>query len=152
MYSTQIQTPLGALHLTASTQGLLSAQFGLYSGGVQTSSLLDEASRQVQQYFAGQRTVFDLPLDIRGTEFQRKVWQILREIPWGETQSYGQIAAAVANPKASRAVGGACGANPLVLFIPCHRVLAGDGKLGGFSSGLDIKRKLLQLEGIAWRG
>ena len=88
------------------------------------------------------------PLDLAGTEFQRRVWNALRKISTGRTKSYGEIARAIGKPKAVRAVGGACGANPVPIFVPCHRVLAVDKKLGGFSGGLDWKRKLLAREGI----
>ena len=88
------------------------------------------------------------PLDIKGTPFQKAVWQALREIPLGQTRSYGDIARAIGRPLATRAVGGACGANPIPLLVPCHRVLAANGKIGGFSGGLDWKRRLLASEGV----
>jgi O-6-methylguanine DNA methyltransferase len=89
------------------------------------------------------------PLDLAGTEFQKSVWRALRKIPAGQTKSYGEIAQAIGRPKAVRAVGGACGANPVPVIIPCHRVLAANKKLGGFSGGLDWKRKLLAREGVS---
>jgi O-6-methylguanine DNA methyltransferase len=88
------------------------------------------------------------PLDLAGTEFQKSVWNALRKIPFGKTKSYGEIAAAIGRPKAVRAVGGACGANPIPVLVPCHRVLAANKKLGGFSGGLNRKRELLVREGI----
>ena len=88
------------------------------------------------------------PLDLVGTEFQKSVWHALRKISFGKTKSYGEIAVAIGRPKAVRAVGGACGANPIPVLVPCHRVLAANKKLGGFSGGLDWKRKLLKLEGV----
>lgn len=89
------------------------------------------------------------PLDIiTGTDFQRQVWRAMQKIPWGQTSSYGGLARAIGRPKAVRAVGGACGANPIPVFIPCHRVLASGGRIGGFSSGLDWKRTLLTMEGV----
>lgn len=106
-----------------------------------------EAVRQLREYFAGRRTQFDLPLAPEGTEFQRSVWRRLQEIPYGQTISYGELAKRVGNPKASRAVGSANGKNPLPIVIPCHRVIAGDGGLGGFGGGLSVKEKLLALEG-----
>jgi methylated-DNA-[protein]-cysteine S-methyltransferase len=105
-----------------------------------------EAIRQLRDYFAGKRTGFDLPLAPKGTEFQRAVWRQLQEIPYGETISYGELARRVGNPKASRAVGSANGANPLPIVIPCHRVIAGDGSIGGFGGGLPTKEILLALE------
>jgi methylated-DNA-[protein]-cysteine S-methyltransferase len=105
-----------------------------------------EAVRQLNEYFAGKRAAFDLPLAPEGTAFQRSVWRQLQEIPYGETISYGELARRVGNPKASRAVGSANGANPLPIVIPCHRVIAGDGTLGGFGGGLPTKQMLLALE------
>jgi len=105
-----------------------------------------EAIRQLQEYFAGERTGFDLPLAPKGTEFQRAVWRQLQDIPYGETISYGELARRVGNPKAARAVGSANGANPLPIVIPCHRVIAGDGSIGGFGGGLPTKEILLALE------
>lgn len=112
--------------------------------------LLQEAIRQLKEYFAGQRKSFDLPLSFYGTEFQKKVWQALLDIPYGETRSYGQIAAAVGNPKACRAVGMANHRNEIIIVVPCHRVIGADGSLTGYGGGLDVKRKLLELEGIRW--
>ena len=105
--------------------------------------VLDEAQRQLEEYFAGKRNRFDLPLNPQGSAFDRAVWQQLLEIPCGEIRTYGQLAAAMGKPKASRAVGGACSRNPLLIVIPCHRVIAGTGKLTGFAAGLDMKRALL---------
>ena len=105
-----------------------------------------EAVRQLREYFAGKRAEFDLPLAPEGTAFQRTVWRQLQEIPYGETISYGELARRVGNPKASRAVGSANGANPLPIVIPCHRVIAADGTLGGFGGGLPTKQTLLALE------
>jgi methylated-DNA-[protein]-cysteine S-methyltransferase len=105
-----------------------------------------EAVRQLGEYFDGCRKEFELPLALEGTAFQRAVWQRLREIPYGQTISYGELARRVGNPKASRAVGSANGANPIPIVIPCHRVIAADGKLGGFGGGLPVKKALLALE------
>ena len=110
------------------------------------SGPLAEAVRQLREYFAGKRRDFDLPLAPEGTDFQRKVWRKLQEIPYGETISYGELAKRVGNPKASRAVGSANGKNRIPIVIPCHRVIAGDGGLGGFGGGLTTKEKLLALE------
>jgi len=110
------------------------------------SGPLAEAVRQLREYFAGKRRDFDLPLAPEGTDFQRRVWRKLQEIPYGETISYGELAKRVGNPKASRAVGSANGKNRIPIVIPCHRVIAGDGGLGGFGGGLTVKQKLLALE------
>lgn len=105
-----------------------------------------KAFRQLDEYFAGARKEFDLPLSPQGTAFQMKVWRALTEIPYGETRTYGQIAALTGNPKASRAVGMANNRNPIAVFIPCHRVIGADGGLVGFGGGLDVKAYLLELE------
>lgn len=108
--------------------------------------LLQEAIRQLEEYFSGKRTLFSLPLHPTGTDFQQATWRALQQIPYGETRSYQQIAEQIGHPKAVRAVGTANGKNPLPLLIPCHRVITSSGKLGGFAAGIDIKRKLLDLE------
>ncbi len=105
------------------------------------------AVSQLREYFAGSRRVFDLPLDVRGTSFQKAVWSQVVRIPYGATATYGDIAQLVGRPKASRAVGGAVGANPLPIVIPCHRVIGARGALTGFGSGLQAKETLLRLEG-----
>jgi methylated-DNA-[protein]-cysteine S-methyltransferase len=109
--------------------------------------LLLQAASQLCDYFAGRRHTFELPLDPQGTEFQRKVWKALAEIPYGETRSYRDIAAAVGLPRAVRAVGAANGRNPLPIMVPCHRVIGVDGKLVGYAGGLRVKKLLLELEG-----
>jgi methylated-DNA-[protein]-cysteine S-methyltransferase len=108
---------------------------------------LAEVERQVSEYFAGRRRDFDLPLQAEGTTFQKRVWEELRKIPYGRTLSYGELAGRVGNPKGSRAVGAANGANPISLVVPCHRVIGSDGRLTGYGGGLPIKEALLKLEG-----
>ncbi|RZG44318.1 methylated-DNA--[protein]-cysteine S-methyltransferase [Acinetobacter wuhouensis] len=108
--------------------------------------ILLETQKQLNEYFAGQRQVFDLPLDFEGTEFQQKVWQALLTIPFGETRSYKQIAEQVGNVKAVRAVGAANGKNPISIIAPCHRVVGANGKLVGFAGGLENKDILLKIE------
>ena len=108
-----------------------------------------EAARQLREYFDRRRTDFDLPLAPEGTEFQRGVWKRLQGIPYGHTISYGELARRVGNPKASRAVGAANGANPIPIVIPCHRVIGANGKLTGFGGGLPVKESLLRLEASA---
>ena len=110
--------------------------------------LLREARFQLEQYFKGYRRQFDIPLAPVGTEFQCRVWEALCAIPYGKTVSYGDIARAVESPRAFRAVGMACHNNPLMIVVPCHRVLAAGGRIGGYSEGLDIKYSLLRLEGV----
>lgn len=108
--------------------------------------LLQEAQRQLSAYFAGKLREFRLPLSLHGTDFQLADWAALQTIPYGQTRSYGQIAAQLGKPKARRAVGGANSRNPVTIFVPCHRVICADGSLGGYSSGEEIKRFLLRLE------
>jgi methylated-DNA-[protein]-cysteine S-methyltransferase len=107
---------------------------------------LDAAARELAEYFAGERTEFDLPLAMAGTDFQRRVWAALREIPYGETVSYGELARGIGKESASRAVGLANGKNPVAIIVPCHRVVGSDGSLTGYGGGLDRKRFLLALE------
>lgn len=104
--------------------------------------------RELEEYFAGSRREFSFPLDLRGTPFQVKCWRALLEIPYGETRTYADIARAVGQPKGFRAVGLANNRNPIAIVVPCHRVIASDGTLCGYGGGLDVKRKLLELEGV----
>ena len=110
------------------------------------TALLREAIKQLNEYLDGKRSCFDLPLEPKGTEFQKKVWNALKEIPCGETRSYGEIAKIIGNEKASRAVGMANNKNPIPIIVPCHRVIGANGKLVGYAGGIDIKEKLLDLE------
>ena len=110
------------------------------------SPVLEETERQLKEYFAGTRNRFELELDFAGTDFQKKVWQALLTIPFGETRSYSQIAAQIGNPKAVRAVGAANGRNPISIVAPCHRVIGASGGLTGFAGGLEAKQYLLELE------
>jgi methylated-DNA-[protein]-cysteine S-methyltransferase len=108
--------------------------------------ILIETERQLKEYFAGKRDAFSIPLDMRGTAFQKDVWRALMAIPFGKTLSYGQIAKQLGRPMASRAVGAANGRNPISIIVPCHRVIGSSGKLTGFAGGLDVKAHLLNLE------
>jgi methylated-DNA-[protein]-cysteine S-methyltransferase len=108
--------------------------------------MVSNAERQLREYLAGRRTSFDLPWDLQGTAFQLQVWRALAEIPYGETRSYGDVARAVNKPKGAQAVGQANSRNPLLLVIPCHRVINADGSLGGWRPGGDKKRQLLDME------
>ncbi len=110
--------------------------------------LIARAGEELGEYLAGRRKTFDLPLAPSGTPFQHQVWKALEEIPYGETRSYGQLAAAIGRPGAARAVGQANHRNPISIFIPCHRVIGGDGSLTGYGGGMDIKEFLLRLEGV----
>jgi len=120
--------------------------WGRRSEPEQAPPVLRQAARQLQDYFAGERTTFDLPLGAAGTEFQHRVWRALAEIPYARTWSYADLAARVGSPGASRAVGLANGRNPISIVVPCHRVVGSDGSLTGYGGGIERKRALLQLE------
>ena len=109
--------------------------------------VLKETANQLEEYFAGERTAFDIPMDLDGTDFQREVWAELSRIPYGTTITYGELARRVGRPSGPRAVGQANGRNPIAIIVPCHRVLAGNG-IGGYGGGLPVKRALLALEGV----
>jgi len=146
---TRMESPVGPLLLSADETGLRSIEFAPAKpdpSWQENENPLRETIRQLRAYFAGKLENFDLPLAPQGTPFQLKVWELLCEIPYGETISYGQLACRVGNPKASRAVGLANGSNPIPIIIPCHRVIGSNGKLTGYGGGLPIKEKLLALE------
>ncbi len=151
-----VRSPVGVLTLIASNDGLAAILWendrpGRVRLGVVAQDadhpVLRETGRQLGEYFAGRRKTFDLPLDFAGTAFQKKVWDALLTIPFGETRSYAQIATQIGQPTAVRAVGAANGRNPISIVAPCHRVIGSSGKLTGFAGGLDVKAKLLRLEG-----
>lgn len=143
--------PIGVLGLMDDGQGLSRAF--LRREGAEPSTRSGEtpltlwAAAELEEYFAGGRKAFAVPLSPHGTPFQLAVWQALRDIPYGQTRTYGEIAAAVGRPRAARAVGMANHDNPLLIFIPCHRVVGKNGGLTGFACGLEVKRRLLELEG-----
>ena len=145
-------TPLGAVKLTFTSKGLAGLDFAdcrPQKAEVPEPFILQtrEAAQVLKEYFAGRDpTLGRLALDLKGTPFQLKVWEELAKIPWGRTISYGELAARLGRPKAARAVGRACAANPIPILIPCHRVIARDGALGGYSAGLERKRRLLAHE------
>lgn len=143
-----METLLGPLTLQADEAGLCALSFGAQSMRRDTSPLLEDAQRELNEYFAGRRRAFSVPLSIHGTPFQQSVWRALMEIPWGETISYGELARRIGRPNACRAVGMANHANSLPIFIPCHRIIGADGRLTGYAGGLEIKKKLLEIEGI----
>ncbi|MGK2857927.1 MAG: methylated-DNA--[protein]-cysteine S-methyltransferase [Thermoanaerobaculia bacterium] len=146
-------TPMGRICIVANEEGITALQFESERrpfppvDAMEDAAALAGAAAQLREYFAGERTTFDLPLAPEGTAFQRRVWDALREIPYGETRSYGEIAARVGAPAASRAVGAANGRNPIAVVIPCHRVIGANGSLTGYAGGVGIKRALLALEG-----
>ena len=164
-FLTSYHSPLGTYILASSQRGVVCVEtedktpaclarwqrqgIQVKDGGSKHS---DTVTRELDEYFAGRLREFTVPLDMRGTLFQRQVWELLRGIPYGETRSYGQIARALGNPTAVRAVGGANGSNPVSIVVPCHRVIGSDGKLTGYGGGLDRKEALLNLETRVLRG
>lgn len=167
LHSTVFSSPVGPLFLAASDRGLVALEFDGRLPGQQTirpnprdlreendrvrfeesSRAMSAFVRELEEYFATTRREFSFPLDMRGTDFQLACWRALMAIPYGETRTYADIARAVGRPKGFRAVGMANNRNPLAIVVPCHRVIASDGTLCGYGGGLEIKRKLLELEG-----
>ncbi|PZD95747.1 [Fe-S]-binding protein [Paenibacillus sambharensis] len=168
----ELDSPIGTLLVCASSRGICHVEFGGYaerleqmeawlskqwpgSGAAMAntaagpSKLLDEAQRQLHDYFEGRLRSFDLPLELRGTSFQKAVWGELARIPYGEVRSYKQVAEQLGKPLAVRAVGGANNRNPVPLIVPCHRVIGANGSMVGFGGGVEIKTYLLGLEGYA---
>lgn len=154
-YYAAYKSPLGLIHVAmkdgAVTDIVIRPDTPRMRGAVEDKRVFAALFDLFDRYFAGEAVGFEVPLALAGTPFELDVWTALRTIPWGATASYGQVAVMVGRPKACRAVGAACGANPLPLIIPCHRVLRADGAIGGYSGGggVDFKRSLLLLEGIA---
>lgn len=161
LFSSQVATPIGRLTLLATADALVAVRFEAHhpllvlhrAPAIEVKrgahAVLAQAERELQQHFAGERTRFSVPLEPRGTPFQQRVWCELLAIPYGQTRSYGQLAAAIDQPTASRAVGAANGRNPLAIFVPCHRVIGASGALTGFAGGHEAKRFLLGLERAA---
>ena len=146
-----LDTPLGTLQIEATERGLCGIWFpsrsinqGQTPGKNRVISL---AKQELNAYFAGDLTTFSVPLDWQGTRFQESVWQALLAVPYGKTVTYGDVARAIGRPRSSRPVGGAVGKNPLPIIVPCHRVIGSDRSLTGFTGGLNIKIRLLELEG-----
>ena len=146
IFSRVLLSPIGPLTIVANDTHLLRLRFGAF-GNEDRTPLLKDAVFQLFEYFSGQRTSFTLPLHLNGTEFQQRVWSELQKIPYGSSCSYLQLAQAVGSPKGFRAVGAANKANPLPIFVPCHRVISSDGHLGGYVAGPGCKAFLLHLEG-----
>ena len=150
-----VDSPIGKLKLVASDKGLVALLWEKENPRrVRLSEMAEEpqhpvllrTEKELEEYFAGKRKAFSVPLDMRGTEFQKQVWEQLLAIPFGETRTYGQLADRLGNPRATRAVGAANGHNPIAILVPCHRVIGFSGKLTGFAGGLDAKAHLLKLE------
>lgn len=151
-----VETELGRLFVARSERGVCllelhesaaRARLAASEGFVEDRAALAPVAQQLQEYGRGERRVFELELDLSGTEFELRIWNALRAIPWGRTRTYGEIAQAIGAPGAARAVGRANGRNPLPIVVPCHRVVSEQG-LGGFSGGLEVKQRLLALERV----
>ena len=148
-FHTQIPSPIGPLQLIGNgeaLQGLYMHPYNPPDDWRESAEPFADAIAQLNEYFAGERTEFDLKLDMRGTQFQKDVWNALLTIPYGETRSYGEIAKQIGRPDRARAVGSANGSNPISIIVPCHRVIGADGSLVGYGGGLDRKRFLLDHE------
>lgn len=147
LYGGKYNSPIGELYITNDEKSLLSVSFetGNFSLNIK-NKITDNTIKQLNEYFQGKRKTFDLPLNPKGTEFQKKVWQELKKIPYGATKSYKNIAIAIGNPNSSRAVGNANNKNPIPIIIPCHRVIGTNKRLIGYAGGLDKKQKLLDIE------
>ncbi len=149
--SIMVESPLGVLIVTAQGGSVCSIALAKEGSGEAAtdnvdSAVLRQAARELNEYFAGKRAAFTFPMRAEGTPFHQKVWQALREIPYGQTRAYGEIAGLIGQAKASRAVGMACNRNPIMIAVPCHRVVGAKGALVGYAYGTDTKQKLLTLE------
>lgn len=144
-YSCSYETGFGNVSITANDRAITGVFFG-DCGKSDRTKLTDEAAIQLREYFEGKRKVFALPLELRGTDFQKRVWNALLKIPYGETRCYAQIAQMAGSPKGARAAGMGCNRNPIGIIVPCHRVVGKDGNLTGYEGGLEIKARLLELE------
>ena len=144
-------TPIGIISITDNGKCIIAIDFGkTVSEGIEIkeTDIIKETYKQLNEYFNGKRKEFNIPLEMEGTDFQKSVWNALRNIPYGETCSYKDIAAMIGNEKASRAVGMANNKNPIPIIVPCHRVIGANGKLVGYGGGLELKTKLLDIEKI----
>jgi methylated-DNA-[protein]-cysteine S-methyltransferase len=145
-FSTQFSSPVGSLTLEGDDLSLTRLGFDPPASPQGDAPAVAAAAIQLEQYFAGERTEFDLDIDLAGTPFERRVWDEVRAIPYGETATYAEIARRVGSPSACRAVGRANGRNPIAVIVPCHRVIGSDGSLTGYAGGVEMKRALLELE------
>ena len=153
MYTDYLESPLGIVEIKASSLGITQVIFsGTQSSPINSNEITLGGKQQLEEYFAGKRKTFDLPLDQQGTAFQNAIWTCLTQIPFGQTLSYLDIANKVGNPKSVRAVGGANGRNPIGIIVPCHRVIGANGTLTGYAGGIERKLWLLEHEGITIKG
>jgi methylated-DNA-[protein]-cysteine S-methyltransferase len=147
-YSGYYNSPFGMLRIITSDTVVLGIDFTDLKGASKEDSpvIMKETIRQLDEYFSGKRKNFSLKVELKGTDFQKSIWNAMSKIPYGKTASYKDLAVMAGKPKAARAVGGACHRNPIGIVLPCHRVIGSDGSLTGFGSGLDLKEKLLNHE------
>jgi methylated-DNA-[protein]-cysteine S-methyltransferase len=145
-FSTKFSSPVGPLTLEGDDKSLTRLGFGPPQSPQGDARPIGAAAIQLEQYFAGERTEFDVSLELDGTPFERRVWDAVRAIPYGQTATYAEIARRIGRPGASRAVGRANGRNPIAVIVPCHRVIGSDGSLTGYAGGIEMKRALLDLE------
>jgi methylated-DNA-[protein]-cysteine S-methyltransferase len=144
-----ISTSLGSLSIRGTSRGILSVTFDeIAEESTEPSPFLKQCLQEMEEYFSGNRRTFSVPLVMRGTDFQQRVWAALLDIPFGQTVTYGQLAKEIGHPGAARAVGTAVGDNPLAIIVPCHRVLPASGGIGEYASGSDRKEWLLKHEGV----
>ena len=160
VYYTEYQSMLGIIYIAATENGICSISLPgskkeefigwlkkHYDNIIEEeSNLLVQGIAELDEYFKGVRKEFSIPLDLQGTDFQKKVWEALCKVPCGSTATYGEIACMIGNPKASRAVGGANNKNPVPIIVPCHRIIGSNGKLVGYAGGVDMKQRLLEIE------
>lgn len=150
MEKSYYKSPIGVLEIICEKDALISLKLveNVDKSDSETA-LIKEIKTQLYEYFSGKRKIFDIKLKTKGTEFQKCVWEELRKISYGKTKSYSEIAVAVGNKNTQRAIGSACNKNPIMIIIPCHRVISKNGELGGFAYGNSIKQKLLEIENLA---
>jgi methylated-DNA-[protein]-cysteine S-methyltransferase len=148
-FSTQFSSTVGPLTLEGDDRALTRIGFGAPNAPQGDADAVAAAAIQLEQYFAGERTEFDIDIEVEGSPFERRVWDEVRAIPYGETASYSEIARRIGRPDACRAVGRANGRNPVAVIVPCHRVIGSDGSLTGYAGGIEMKRALLDLESAA---
>ena len=146
MEKSYYKSPIGILEIICENDKLVSLQICKAQAQAGETDFIKDIKHQLDEYFSGKRRNFDVKINPKGTDFQKLVWGELRKIPYGETKSYGDIAQSIGNKNAQRAVGSACNKNPVMIIVPCHRVISKNGGLGGFACGLEIKKKLLKIE------
>ncbi len=141
-----IKAPIGLLEITATDEAIVGVKLANHGENVEANDLAQKCKAELEEYFAGKRKNFDLPLAGEGTDFQKQVWEQLQRIPYGQTRTYGEIAKMMGKPKASRAIGMANHNNPILILVPCHRVIGADGSLTGYAAGIEAKKYLLEFE------